>query len=103
MEQMLNDRLKGLMKEKGLNQKQLAAKANLTEAAVSKYLSGARRPQSKALVTLASVLGTTTDYLMGAKGSEGDHFKILEEAIRQNKGSLSAEEKMRLILLLTQN
>jgi transcriptional regulator with XRE-family HTH domain len=103
MDEMLNDRLKNLLREKGLNQKQLAEKAQLTEAAVSKYLSGARRPQLKVLGSLATVLGTTTDYLVGVKGIEGDRFKILEEAIRQNKGSLTAEEKMRLILLITQN
>jgi hypothetical protein len=40
---------------------------------------------------------------VGAKGAEGDRYKILENAIRQNKGSLTAEEKMRLILLITQN
>jgi transcriptional regulator with XRE-family HTH domain len=103
MEEMLNDRLKSLMREKGLNQKQLAQKTNLTEAAVSKYLSGGRRPQLAVLVTLAATLGTSTDYLVGVKGAEADRYKILENAIRQNKGSLTAEEKMRLILLITQN
>jgi transcriptional regulator with XRE-family HTH domain len=103
MEERLNDRLKSLMREKGLNQKQLAQKTHLTEAAVSKYLSGSRRPQLAVLLTLAAALGTSTDYLVGAKGAEGDRYKILENAIRQNKGSLTAEEKMRLILLITQN
>src|SRR5574344_2533865 len=102
MEEMLSDRLKKTMKERGYNQKQLADRTGLSEAAVSKYLSGYRTPHLEILVVLAKSLGVSTDYLLGVESqSKEENFHLLYEMIARNKAAFSPEEKMKLIALLT--
>lgn len=48
-----------------MSQKELADKVNVTEATISRYLSGARNPRGEILSKIATVLGVTTDYLLG--------------------------------------
>jgi transcriptional regulator with XRE-family HTH domain len=103
MEEMLNDRLKDLIKARGLTQKELAQKCHLTEASVSKYLSGARTPHLEVLPVLAEALGTTTDYLLGRKPlTESENFQAIADAISRHKGAFTMEEKIKLISLLSQ-
>ena len=48
-----------------LNQRELAKKANLTEANLSRYENGIREPKSAVLARLADALEVSTDYLVG--------------------------------------
>ena len=48
-----------------LNQRELAKKANLTEANLSRYENGVREPKSAVLARLADALEVSTDYLVG--------------------------------------
>lgn len=77
-------RLKETMNEKGFSQKTLAQRAETTEATVSRYLSGARRPDSlEILAKSAKALGVSADYLLGItnnpfeKGSLPDEVREL--------------------------
>ena len=54
-----------LREEKGLTQKDLAEKLSLTPKAISFYELGSREPSGDALIRMAHILGTTTDYLLG--------------------------------------
>jgi len=101
MEEKLHHRVKALMKEQGMTQRELARRSGLTEPSVCKYLSGSRLPHSEAVVLLAKALGTTSDYLLGIKRDDGSVFSDLEKEIIENKEKLSSEEKMRLIMLLS--
>lgn len=62
---MNGKRLKMLREEKGLTQKDLAEKLSLTPKAISFYELGSREPSGDALIQMAHILGTTTDYLLG--------------------------------------
>ncbi len=101
MEEKLHHRVKALMKEQGMTQRELARRSGLTEASVCKYLSGARTPQAEAVVLLAKALGTTSDYLLGIKRDEESIYLDLEKQILENKENLTSEERMRLIMLLS--
>ena len=101
MEEKLHHRVKALMKEQGMTQRELARRTGLTEASVCKYLSGARTPQAEAVVLLAKALGTTSDYLLGIKRDEESIYLDLEKQILENKENLTSEERMRLIMLLS--
>ena len=101
MEEKLHHRVKALMKEQGITQRELARRSGLTEASVCKYLSGSRTPQAEAVVLLAKALGTTSDYLLGIKRDEGSIYRDLEKQILESKESLSPEERMSLIMLLS--
>ena len=50
------DNLRDIMNEVGINQRELAEVANLTEATVSRYLNKRRIPDLKSLVNICYVL-----------------------------------------------
>ncbi|MBO7121559.1 MAG: XRE family transcriptional regulator, partial [Bacilli bacterium] len=58
-------------------------------------------PQAEAVVLLAKALGTTSDYLLGIKRDEESIYLDLEKRILESKESLTPEERMRLIMLLS--
>ena len=62
---IFSERMVALMNSQGLSQKELAAKIDVTESAMSYYVNGARTPRSDVLTRIAKELGTTTDYLLG--------------------------------------
>lgn len=62
---MLGNRLKKLRTEKGLTQLQIANKVNISEARYNLYENNRRQPDYELLKSLAEVLETTTDYLLG--------------------------------------
>ncbi len=80
-----------------INQKELAQKANITEASLSRYENGIREPKSAVLTRLAEALEVSTDYLLGlsedrtyedsdiSNKSEKDIKVILENAEKMLK------------------
>lgn len=101
MEEKLHHRLKKKMKEKGLSQRQLALMCSLTEASVSKYLSGVRTPHIEVIGKLAKALDTTSDYLLGIDENNG-HYAAIKKVVDENKSYLSMEERMSLIMSLSE-
>lgn len=62
----LGERVRELRAKQGLNQKQLAEKAGITQATISRIESGlVHQLKSEALKRLALALATTVDYLIG--------------------------------------
>ncbi|MGL5713929.1 MAG: helix-turn-helix domain-containing protein [Paraclostridium sp.] len=80
-----------------INQKELAAKAQVTEASLSRYENDIREPKSAVLTRLSEALEVTTDYLLGltdernydecdiANKSETDIENILKNTEEQLK------------------
>lgn len=58
------DNLRDVMKEVGINQKELAYEANLTEATVSRYLNKQRMPTLKSIINICYVLECNVDDLI---------------------------------------
>ena len=85
-----------------MNQKEFAKAAGLTEGQLSHYLSGYRSPRSDILQRMALALDCSVDSLLSEKG-ERNSFKEVKNAIIHAKPFLNAEEKMQLIVLLSQN
>lgn len=62
----LGERVRELRTRQGLNQKQLAEKAGITQATISRIENGlVNQLKSEALKRLAVALSTTVDYLIG--------------------------------------
>lgn len=59
------ERLRAAREYRGLNQAELALRANLQPSAVSHFETGARKPSFDNLRLLADTLDVTTDYLLG--------------------------------------
>ncbi len=98
---IFSERISELMKSKGLNQKELAIKAGVTESAMSYYVKGERTPRSDVLTRIAKALGTTTDYLLGnsfesAQNSTDDDLQYLQ----RNLGKLNTEQLKRAETML---
>lgn len=61
----IGERITEARLEAKLSQRELARRANITEATLSRYESGAREPKAAALGQLAQVLNVSVDYLLG--------------------------------------
>lgn len=98
---VFSERISELMKNNRLSQKELAAKAGVTESAISYYVKGERTPRSDVLTRLAKALGTTTDYLLGntpevALNSTDKDLQYLQ----RNLGKLNTEQLKRAETML---
>ena len=97
----MKSRIKMLMEEKNMNQKQLAKAAGITEASMSKYLSGERTPRIDIIVNIARALEVTVDDLIGNDVDENvmnlARFKLV---LARGMGHMSEEDKKELIKFL---
>lgn len=99
--QGFGERLVKLLKEKNMTQKELAKKADVTEAAISQYINGNRNPRGKVMARIANALGTTTDYLVeGTPLSKKDDLDYAKRLIARNVSQMSKEEKIEIAKIL---
>lgn len=99
MSQDLGKRIADLLNGKGMQQKELAERIGLTEATMSRYISGERDPKPEVLANIATALHTTSDYLLGIEPDDFD-FPRVQRMIARNASALSSQEKKELISAL---
>uniref|UniRef100_A0A831U3E9 XRE family transcriptional regulator n=1 Tax=Geobacter metallireducens TaxID=28232 RepID=A0A831U3E9_GEOME len=56
-----------MMADKGLSSAELADRADLARSALTQLFGGERKPSADAVVKLANVLDSSTDYLLGRR------------------------------------
>lgn len=101
MKEGMNNRIRKLLQERGMTQKELATKANITEAAVSHYIKGDRIPRAAVVDRIASALGTSVDYLLNGSLTENtDEKEVTFRLIARNASTMTTEEKMEILNLL---
>ncbi|MDO4605455.1 MAG: helix-turn-helix transcriptional regulator [Helcococcus sp.] len=96
MNKEIGKRIAVELDKKGMSQKQLSKRINLSEAVVSRYISGEREPKANVLANIATALSTTSDYLLGIEEDEFNHPRI-KRMIARNANKMSNEEKKELI------
>ena len=103
MANKIGKRILKLLTERGISQKDLSNKANITESAVSHYVNGDRIPRGVNLTKIATALDTTTDYLLGVgeTTNKNEDIALAKTLIARNAGDLSETERLELISLLT--
>lgn len=69
------ERLKQLRQKKGLTQQEIADLVHVNRVTYTNWEKGKREPSFENLVKLASILGTSTDYLLGTS----DNYIDLED------------------------
>ncbi|EPI47065.1 DNA-binding helix-turn-helix protein [Gardnerella vaginalis JCP8151B] len=95
------EKVKNLMNDRGINQKQLSQLSGITESSVSRYLRSERRPRLDIVVNFAKAFGVATDYLLDdGEESSASAYETISTAIARKGGELTAEEKNELISLL---
>lgn len=81
-----------IMKIENISQRELARKANLSEATVSRYVKGTRFPNSKAMIELSKALNCRIENLTQEQTESG-----LERIIKKAISSLNESERNFLI------
>jgi transcriptional regulator with XRE-family HTH domain len=99
------NRFANLIRSRGLTQKELALKTNLTEGAISHYIKGDREPKGAILLSIANVLETTTDYLRGMTdevkpAGAKDDLETALKLVARVAPNMSPEEKDRFLRIL---
>lgn len=91
-------RLASLLERSRLSQRDLANMTGLTEAAVSRYISGAREPRAVTVAKIAKVLDVTPQELLGTVTN--DEVDGAVRLIARNASALSEEQRAELIAAL---
>ena len=68
VETSLGDRLKVVLHENNITQKELARKLNIAPTTLNGYISNKRQPDLETVKKIAETLGVTTDYLLECEG-----------------------------------
>ncbi len=104
MEKTFNSQLQKAIAISGLTQKLLAERSGITEAAVSHYLKGDRTPRAAVVSKMATVLGCSVEFLLGADKEDGTlDFTRIYNIVARNADQLSDNDKTKLIALLVKN
>lgn len=83
--------LKSVMKERNMNQKELAGLTGLAVSSISQYLSGKTAiPKEQALEKLAAALDTSVDFLKG----EAPEMDVNSEGMPEKRLSVEMAAKM---------
>ncbi len=89
-------RITEMLEKRNMNQRELAERVNLSEAQLSRYISGDREPKPATIANIATALQTTSDYLLGIDDGVFSHSKI-RRMIARNSSNMTDEEKKELI------
>ena len=66
--QSIGDRIKYLLSIRKLSQKEFAKRLGITEATLSRYVSGTRMPKADMIISICNELGISADWLLGMLG-----------------------------------
>ena len=92
----LGSRITETLQKRGMTQKELAGCIGVTEAVMSRYISGDREPKPSVLANIATALHITSDFLLGIECEEFNHPRI-RRMIARNASSMTEQEKRELI------
>lgn len=93
-------KVKTLMDQKGMNQKELSEKSGITESSVCRYLKGDRTPRIDIIINFAKALDVNVDYLLDPGNEPYSAFKDISLAIARAGNTLTEEEQEELIQLI---
>lgn len=88
--------LKKIVKAKGISLTSLAVELEISQEAISQYISGKIKPKTAIVIKMAKILNTTTDYLLDLTDNpKPNNFNISENelALLSNYNLLSFEEQ----------
>ena len=105
MSKELGARISEALKTQGITQKELALRIGVTEAVISRYISGGREPKPEVLANMATALHVTSDYLLGTEQEgdlESDYPRIIR-LIARNAAGMTAQQKRNIINALLED
>lgn len=95
MRKDFGSRLKSILENNDISQKDFAEKLEITEATLSRYINNLIVPKIEIVDKMANFLGVTVDYLIGndKRLSEVEEMNILRKLLVK-KGFMSKEDEM---------
>lgn len=90
-------RLVALMQARGITQRQLSEETGLTEAAISRYVSGKRTPRALTVGIIARALKVSSDELLGMSSQERNALNDAIDLVQRSARQIPLDEKKRLI------
>ena len=102
MSKELGKKISDAIKHNGITQRELAIKVGVTEAVISRYISGEREPKPEVLANIATALYTTSDYLLGIEsdGSVEKDYPQIKRLIARNASTMTDLQKKELLSVL---
>jgi transcriptional regulator with XRE-family HTH domain len=95
-------KVKTLMSEKNINQKELSKMSGVSEATLCRYLKGDSTPRLDIVINVSKALGVNETYLLGGENNQnqGNPYVETRNIIMRNRSDLSDTEKLELLKLL---
>lgn len=106
IQNIIGERIAGLLMEQDKTQRELAKQVGTTEASISRYKKGDRVPNGLILANIAKALHTTTDYLLGNEKDSNDpelEYNYTQRAIARNANWWSKKQKLDLVNAIFEN
>lgn len=93
-------RIRTLLRNSGMSQRELAERVGATESAVSKYVSGEREPRAEVLANIATALGTTVEYLLGKNERIETPFGTIYDLCARHAPQMTMAERNKLVAII---
>ena len=93
-------RISDLLRLRGMSQKELAVKAGITEAAVSRYIKGDRAPRLVTVATIAKALNVSSSELLGEPSGDQEDIDRAVRLIARNARNMTEEQREEIIRAL---
>lgn len=96
MDNIIGVNIQKQLEQRGMSRKELCKKTGLTEAALSRYITGAREPKANTLLIIARGLGVHTDELLGTPSENPQELDDAVKIVARSSSKLTAEQKKAL-------
>ena len=77
-------RLRKLLEQNNITQKELSLRIGVRDVTVSRYFSGQRIPRTDVIVSIANYFKVSTDYLLGISDIKNPNDEILENKYEED-------------------
>ena len=103
MNNSFSEKLSLRLKQIGMTQRDLAKEIQMTEATVSRYISGERLPSVESLRKIADALEVDVSYFKEQPNSKVEDIAQIYSLIARNEKELTPEEKLSIICMLSKS
>ena len=89
-------RISIMLQKQNMTQNALAERLCISDAMLSRYITGDRDPKPEMIANIATALRTTSDYLLGIEADKFD-FPRVRRIVARNSSDMTNEDKKALI------
>lgn len=92
-----SEKVKRMLADRNMNQKELSEKSGITRASISRYLKGNRRPRIDVVINFAKALGVELEELLDEDEKVISPMEAIKLSFARNGGNLTEDEKKELV------